>query len=554
MDYQTMVIKKEDHCSETFKTLNEFRRCHAFCDVFIRADHVEITGHKAVLAACSPYFRAMFTADFLEARQSIVNMKHVDPQALVDVIDYFYTGELVIDALNVEGIMQLANTFQLDGLIENCEMYMRRNMSIRNCLGLQSLAKYYGLPSLHKQAIRFISWYFQDIYSEEEYLLLPENELQQLVSNDFLRAPSEEFIYEAVLKWLFFDYNSRSKVMLNILPHIRFPLMNPNYLQESNLIRFLIDNFALGQDYIKEALVYQSSLEKEMSTVLNPRYKPRHASEDIFVIGGWSNGQKLTTVQCFNVDTLKWSTIQNMTVAHVAREYYFRVVVANEELYTVSFDKVLRFDPIDNTWQRVADGPEIQCKWAGVCELDGYIYVVGGNSAKSGKRFNTDTLEWQELSLMRYSRYYPGVAVLKGKIYAIGGLNHNWMSLKTCERYNPLVNQWEEIARMHTPRWSLGVAAVGNELFAIGGSHNVEQFANTVEVYNVITNKWEESVAPLNEGRRCLGVAVVNDQIYVVGGRVANTIEYYNKETNEWKVIGSVQTCCNFGCVALRII
>ena len=51
-----------------------------------------------------------------------------------------------------------------------------------------------------------------------------------------------------------------------------------------------------------------------------------------------------------------------------------------------------------------------------------------------------------------------------------------------------------------------------------------------------------------------VGVAVVNNSIYVVGGRVANTIECYNEEKNEWKVVGSVQACCNFGCVALRII
>ena len=45
---------------------------------------------------------------------------------------------------------------------------------------------------------------------------------------------------------------------------------------------------------------------------------PRYASEDIYVLGGWSNGQKISTVTCFNVDTLQWSPVSNMTVAHVA--------------------------------------------------------------------------------------------------------------------------------------------------------------------------------------------------------------------------------------------
>ncbi len=58
----------------------------------------------------------------------------------------------------------------------------------------------------------------------------------------------------------------------------------------------------------------------------------------------------------------------------------------------------------------------------------------------------------------------------------------------------------------------------------------------------------------MNEGRRCLGVAVVNNNIYVVGGRVVNTIEFYDRKKNKWKIVGSVNSQCNFGCVALRPI
>ena len=95
---------------------------------------------------------------------------------------------------------------------------------------------------------------------------------------------------------------------------------------------------------------------------------------------------------------------------------------------------------------------------------------------------------------------------------------------------------------------------LNNKIFAIGGNDNVEQLSDTVEVYDPENDIWEHSVASLNYGRRCFGVVVVNDSIYAVGGRVTDTIECYNKQSNEWKVIGTVQTFCNFGCVALRII
>ena len=155
---------------------------------------------------------------------------------------------------------------------------------------------------------------------------------------------------------------------------------------------------------------------------------------------------------------------------------------------------------------------------------------------------------------MGHSRYYPGAGVLGGKIYVIGGLDHNWMSLRSCERYDPISNSWEVIDSLKMPRWSLGIAILDDKLYAIGGNHNIEQYADSVEVYDLEQNKWFQNIARLKNGRRNPGVAVVNGTIYAVGGRVANSIEYYNKTSNEWNVIGSVQTSCNFGCVALRII
>ena len=244
-----------------------------------------------------------------------------------------------------------------------------------------------------------------------------------------------------------------------------------------------------------------------------------------------------------------------MTIATVAIEDHFRVVVVNEELYTVSRNKVGKFDPVLNCWITIANGPDVHCKWAGVCQLNGLIYVVGGSSSNSAAMsFNTETCIWSNLPPMNYARYYPGVAVLNDNIYAVGGLNSQWNPLNTAERYNPSLNQWEEIANMGVARWSLGVAVVNNMLYAIGGSDHKEHSSNSVEAYDPSKNKWIQTVTPMNEGRRCLGVAVVNNNIYVVGGRIVNTIEYYDSQKNEWKIVGSVNSQCNFGCVAWRPI
>lgn len=48
--------------------------------------------HRSVLAAASPYFRAMFTSDLAEATRARVVLKSVGDAALAELLDFVYTG------------------------------------------------------------------------------------------------------------------------------------------------------------------------------------------------------------------------------------------------------------------------------------------------------------------------------------------------------------------------------------------------------------------------------------------------------------------------------
>lgn len=557
LNSDTSSVEIIDDClsKDTLGVLNSMRRNTELCDVNLVVESTTITAHRAILAASSPYFRAMFLSGFSEANEECIKLKDMAPQALEAVIDYFYTSYLKIDVDTVEDILKVCVVLRLESLVDHCETFLRRNMTLSNCLGLHSLAKLFCLDGLCDHAKRFILWNFQNVFHEEEFKLLPYQDLRAFIRDDSLKVQSEEIVFDAAWQWISHDFHNRKSHVGDVMQFVRFPLMNLNFLVDNDIVRRLIRENTVCKELIREARIYQAFIGRDSSSKAdNFRVRPRMASEEIYVIGGWSNGQKLSSVQCFNVDTLEWTIVAGMSVAHVSREDYFRVVVVNDELYTVSRYKVGKYDPISNSWIQVATGPDVQCKWAGVCESDGYIYVLGGHSSMCAKRFDPETMSWESLPLMTSARYYPGVAVFQGRVYAVGGLDHLWAPLDTAERYDPVKNRWEAIAPMSTARWSLGVAVLDEYLYAIGGSDNRESYSNSVEVYDAATNTWSHSVASMNNGRRCLGVAVVNDLIYVVGGRVVNSIEYYDKDQNEWTVVGTVNSRCNFGCVALRLM
>ncbi len=71
-------------------------------DVVLVADNMEIPAHRAVLAACSPYFYAMFTGDLAEAKAERIVLQEIDGKALALLIEFVYTSEVHVTEENVQ--------------------------------------------------------------------------------------------------------------------------------------------------------------------------------------------------------------------------------------------------------------------------------------------------------------------------------------------------------------------------------------------------------------------------------------------------------------------
>jgi type II secretory pathway pseudopilin PulG len=101
---------------------------------------------------------------------------------------------------------------------------------------------------------------------------------------------------------------------------------------------------------------------------------------------------------------------------------------------------------------------------------------------------------WTEKAPMHQARADLGVAVVNGKIYAIGGRIQTYQDqyrteskeVSTNEEYNPATNMWIEKAPMPTPSSGFATAAYQNKIYCIGGG--------ITDVYNVSKGSWDVKV------------------------------------------------------------
>jgi hypothetical protein len=164
---------------------------------------------------------------------------------------------------------------------------------------------------------------------------------------------------------------------------------------------------------------------------------------------------------------------------------------------------------------------------------------------------------WTAKAPMPTARSQLGVAVVNGKIYAIGGINSSFGIVGINERYDPESNAWDALAPMPTPRAQFGIAVFQNKIYVIGGVVGISPYfqndamgisvmTGANEVYDTATDTWETK-DPMPTERGVMQANTVDDKIYLSGGfgglthpGFLNCTEVYDPATDSWTTMASM--------------
>lgn len=92
-----------------FDRLKYQRATGRFCDVSLTVNKTVFRAHRLVLAAYSPYFDSIFRFNRITKEKVHVNYENAD--VFGAILDYMYSGHIVIDRSCVVDILKLANDF-----------------------------------------------------------------------------------------------------------------------------------------------------------------------------------------------------------------------------------------------------------------------------------------------------------------------------------------------------------------------------------------------------------------------------------------------------------
>ncbi|XP_033098925.1 kelch-like protein 5 [Anneissia japonica] len=497
-----------NHAERTFKKMEGYLHRKQLTDVILIAENVRIPAHRLVLSSVSDYFGAMFTHDVREATEVEIELHNLDPNALKACIHYIYTGRTNLREDNVEALLATACILQLSEVVEACCGYLMKQLHPSNCLGIRAFADTQGCKDLLKVAHNYTTEHFEEVTQNQEFLILAADEVCELLSSDDLNVRNEQTVYYAMLAWVKHDLPNRHTAIAQLLAHIRMPLLSPQFITD------VIDNNALVRDescqrLIMEAMKYHL-LPERRPVMQSARTKPRKSTVGtLYAVGGMDSTKGATSIEKYDLRTNTWSHVGHMS----GRRLQFGVAVIEDKLYVVGGRDGLK---TLNT---------VEC-------------------------FHPKTREWSMLPVMGTHRHGLGVTVLEGPMYAVGG-HDGWSYLATVERYDPQSKQWSYVAPMTTPRSTVGIAVLDKKLYAVGGRDG-SACLRSVEVYDPHTNRWT-MCAPMSKRRGGLGVAVCNGCLYAVGGHDApasqqssrqfDCVERYDPRSDTWSMVAPMNLC-----------
>lgn len=439
-DMHSIIFHNDTHSTNVLDELKVMFDDSILTDVILCIDGHKLACHRFVLAAFSPYFKAMFTMGMSETNLSEVDLYEVDYESVSQLVSYAYTGSVGICRQNVQNLLAAASLFEIMPVHNACAKFLETQLDCSNCLGIHAFAQIHSCTDLMEKAWEHIEKNFTAVSRSEEFLNLSLDQIIQIISSDELNVEKEEVIFEAVFAWIMADEKERKSYLNELFPLVRIGLLSLRFMQDKVVKnKLILDNDQCSQivssfhEYETNPHSYRGTHTFSLS-LRSGMIKPEHC---ILLLAGLDN--KTPFINCFNPLTRETFVVTEFP--------------SNQGTYEV-----------DNPASTITD--------------KGVVYTGGGNYV-----YHSDTLSHldSEDSFDEFDECEVS---------------------KDFYRYDNDHNCWSPVAPMLFPKSNFTLAALGTKIYCFGGVTENQHPTEIIEVnsfcYEYICPLYKFSMIPIN--------------------------------------------------------
>ena len=191
-----------------------------FCDIVLHVGDRCFAAHRNVLAASSAYFQSILRGHKMSREE--LRIHHPDPDHVQLLLDYMYSGSIVLDEGNVRAVMDLADFFIMSNLKGFCEEYLQRNLSLESCLVSKELSATYRLSHLSAAVRKFIRNNISSVLDLPIIQKMSFQRLQDLVTDPKIGCSSVPpvTLLNALVTWVKRDTPNRTACFGSLLQSV----------------------------------------------------------------------------------------------------------------------------------------------------------------------------------------------------------------------------------------------------------------------------------------------------------------------------------------------
>eukprot|EP00928_Gymnodinium_smaydae_P053743 TRINITY_DN37670_c0_g1_i1.p1 TRINITY_DN37670_c0_g1~~TRINITY_DN37670_c0_g1_i1.p1 ORF type:complete len:587 (-),score=114.41 TRINITY_DN37670_c0_g1_i1:47-1774(-) len=240
------------------KLLRCMRDIPELCDVTLcvfdgAGARVRLRAHRLVLAAASSELRAMLLGGFRECSQEEITLDSVPAWAAQALLEFVYTGRVTVRAETLLEMARVADYVGMLDLREMCVAHAVSALEVGNAAEMLAAADAMGLVDLREKTLRRVLNEYSKVTQTDGFTRLSDALLQEILQRDDLRVRREEEVFDGFMRWLRVDAGTRITAAERLLPLIRFPRMNPQYLIARVEQEELLKNCSCLPELLREA-------------------------------------------------------------------------------------------------------------------------------------------------------------------------------------------------------------------------------------------------------------------------------------------------------------